>query len=237
MVSLKEFVGRYRIHDYVKGEVLVTQSEAPEAVYFIKAGLVKAYNLTTQGEEKPISYSQSGEILPLEWVFAKYDHAPYFYEALTDTVVYIIPRPDFLEFVRNRPDVLFDLCHKLVTRRITHQMHIHALQQSKASDKVLYVLDFLTQSYGESTKSGLTKVTIPFAQQDLANFMGLTRETTSIELKKLERQDVIYFERPHFLVDVVKLRHLLDQDAVSPNFDKPPESWVNTYTAYGKTYK
>lgn len=224
MDMFREFAAKYRVHSFAKGEVIVYQDETPTVAYFIKNGVVKTYNITAQGEEKPISFSKKSDIFPVGWVFSKLDKAQYYYEALTYTEVYAIPRNDFIQFLHEQPEVAFGFLQTFAGRQITYQMHINALEQSKAADKVLHILHFLAHSFGVEVVDGLTRISVPMSQQDLANFMGLTRETTSIELKKLERKNMLAYERPYYMVNIPQLKRLLDQDdedgkVLMPEFD------------------
>jgi DNA-binding transcriptional regulator LsrR (DeoR family) len=66
--------------------------------------------------------------------------------------------------------------------------------------------------YGHDVRQNVVKVSLPLTQQDLANFMGLTRETTGIELKRLEKSGVISYNRQNYIVRTDKLNELLDED-------------------------
>ncbi len=212
MQSIDQFLSKYRTKKFAKDEVILTEDERPSNAYCIKSGIVKTYNLTSQGQEKPISFDLTGEVLPVGWVFGRLNHTQYFYEAFTDCELYGFPRKDFIDFLKSQPELLYEFTDTMVQRNLYFQMRINALEQSKAADKVVHTLYFLCMRYGVDVKPHMVQIQLPLTQQDLANFMGLTRETTGIELKKLERSKIIKYFHQRYIVHTDKLNDLLDSD-------------------------
>jgi len=208
----KQFIDHYRVLKFSKGEIILFEGEVPSCAYVIKKGVVKTYNLTSDGQEKPISFDVELETFPVGWVFGKQRSTQYFYEAFTDCSVYCIPRDELMHFVKNNPKLLFSYFDYFVGRYLNYQMRINALEQSKAADKVLHTLYFLALRFGQEIRPNLVKIILPLTQQDLANFMGLTRETTGIELKRLEKSGVITYNRQNYVVRTNKLNELLDEE-------------------------
>lgn len=206
------FLGKYRARKYQKGEIILVQGEIPECAYIIKAGIIKTYNLTSQGEEKPLTFDVPSEIFPVGWLYGHSKWAQYYYEAFTDCDLYCIPRSDFIDFIKSHPDEMFEHLDKMANRYISFQMRVNALEQSKAINKVINTLHFLCLGFGKDVKKNLVKIDLPLTQQELANFMGLTRETTGIELKKLQQKGIITYRRQNYLVKTDRLNELLDED-------------------------
>lgn len=212
MNKYEQFIGKYYVKRYRKGEILLVQGEVPQAMYLLKKGIVKTYNLTAQGEEKPISFDSAGEIFPIAWTFGRARYAQYYYEAFTDCEVYSIPRNEYLDFLQATPEVVYDRFTDFVDRYLNFQMRINALEQSKAATKILNTLHFLCLRFGRDIRKNVVHIQLPLTQQDLANFMGLTRETTGIELKKLQRQGLLDYKRQNYIVRTDKLNELLDEE-------------------------
>jgi CRP-like cAMP-binding protein len=212
MEEFKKFLKGYHVRRFSKGELIMVQGEVPSCAYVIKKGIVKTYNLTSQGEEKPIGFDVSDEIFPIGWVFSKISRAQYYYEAFTDCELYCIPAQDLIAFMMRDSESLFEYFNYFVTRHLNFQMRVNALEQSKAASKVLNTIHYLCVRYGIEAKKDLVRIQLPLTQQDLANFMGLTRETTGIELKKLQRKGVLTYRKQNYVVRTDKLNDLLDED-------------------------
>lgn len=210
--SFARYIRKYPLKHFEKGQIIFVQDVEPTCVYVIKQGIVKVYNLTADGDEKPISYDMPGEFLPIGWTFGKLQATQYYYEAFIDTDVYCIPREEYISFLKQNPDVLYQAFEYFVSRYMNFQMRINALAQSKASSKVLHTIHFLALRFGADVKKHTVKILLPLTQQELANFMGLTRETTSIELKKLQDQKILSYRQQKYTVHTNRLNELLDEE-------------------------
>jgi len=212
MDDYQRFLQTFHLKKFDKGELILVQGEVPECALVVKKGVVKTYNLTSQGEEKPIAFDIKGEIFPIGWVFKKARRAQYYYEAFTDVEVYCVPPAEYLSYIQRDTARMFKVFDYFVSSYLGFQMRINALEQSKAAAKVLHTIHFLCLRFGVDVKDNLVKVQVPLTQQDLANFMGLTRETTGIELKKLQRQGILTYKKQNYLVRTDKLNELLDEE-------------------------
>lgn len=78
---------------------------------------------------------------------------------------------------------------------------------SRAFEKVTSSLLICAQSFGEKHGSNVV-LTLPLTHRDIATLSGLTRETTCLEMKKLEKKGLIE-KMGRFLVirDVNRLEH------------------------------
>lgn len=212
MKELEKFLKQYHTKHFSKGELLFVQSEVPQCAYVIKSGIVKTYNLTAQGEEKPISFDGKGEVFPIGWLFSKIKWTQYYYEAFTDCEVYCLPRDDYVNFLQQTPAIMYEVIQSFIDFQLNYQMRINALEQSKASAKVVNTIHFLCLRFGKDIKEDMVSIQLPLTQQEFANFMGLTRETTGIELKKLQRKGILTYKRQKYTVKTDKLNELLDED-------------------------
>lgn len=184
----------------------------PTYAFGIKKGIIKTYNLTAKGEEKPIGFGTKRELFPLAWIFDKIHTAQYFYEALSDCELYAVPKDNLIEFIKNHPKAMFQLLDRCVWEAMTNEMRINALGQSKASDKVLHIIHYLALCFGRDLQRDVVEIPLPLTQQDVANFTGLTRETISMEFKKLASQKIIFSRNRNLVVLTDRLDNLLDDD-------------------------
>lgn len=211
------FLQKYHTRKFDKGELILVQGETPDCVFILKKGVVKTYNLTSQGEEKPIGFDVQGDIFPLAWVFGRVSRVAYYHEAFTRCELYCVPREDYKAYITKDTARLMGVFESFMSEYVLYQLRINALEQSKAADKVLNTLHFLCLSFGVDVRKDVVKIRIPFTQQDLANFMGLTRETTGIELKKLQRKSILTYKRQNYIVRTDKLSELLDEEYDTSN--------------------
>jgi CRP/FNR family cyclic AMP-dependent transcriptional regulator len=186
---LMTFLQDCPVRTFNKGEIIIFQGEAPRAAYVVKSGVVKAYNLSVNGDEKPVSFYSDQEIFPASWVYGKMPSAVYYYEAFTaDVSVYLVNREDYIAFMKSQPELMFAELERLITNHLGQTMRLNALQHSRASDKLIYTLHYLALSHGRTLGPQHMEITLDLTHQDFANLTGLTRETAATELNKLKHQ-------------------------------------------------
>ncbi len=207
-VKWNRFISKYDTHRYDKGEIILLQDEVPDNIRIIKSGVVKTYDIDSNGEEKTVSFDNVREIFPLGWAFKQIERTQYFYQAFTDCEVIVIPRDEFVRYLRLNPRMGSEMYADMASRFINMQSRILSLQQSKAPDKILYTLKFLCGRFGVEVKEDVALVKIALTQQELSDFIGLTRETTSLELKKLEKAGVLKYKDRNYLVNLAKLEEV-----------------------------
>ncbi|MGH9858073.1 MAG: Crp/Fnr family transcriptional regulator [Acidobacteriota bacterium] len=212
MDTYQKFLKQFRIKRFKKGELILVQGEVPTCAHIVKSGVVKAYNLTQAGEEKPIGFDTEGDLFPIAWVFSKIRSTMYYYEAFTDCEIYCVPLQDYQEFIHEDVERMTDVYDDFIRKVIGFQMRINALEQSKAHTKIINILHCLCVNYGVPQRGDVVKIKLPLTQQDMANFIGLTRETTGIELKKLQKKGVLTSKKQHYYVHKDKLNGFLDED-------------------------
>ncbi len=223
--AILEFASHYPVKKFAKGELLLVEGEAPGCGYIIKKGIVKGYAITAEGVEKPIAFDTVGELFPVGWVFNKIRWSQYYYGAFTDCELYCVPRQDYLDFIQKNPDLSFGLFNDFIDNYLYFQMRINALEQSKATDKIIHTLHYLALRFGREIKADTVQITIPLTQQELANIMGLTRETTGIELNRLSKRGIIRQDRQkQYTVFTDRLNEALDVEYGSGRVDVPVAS-------------
>jgi CRP/FNR family transcriptional regulator, cyclic AMP receptor protein len=214
--QLSAFLSSYPLRTYKKGEIIVFQGEAPRTSYVISSGVIKAYNLSLDGDEKPVAFYSANDIFPEAWSFGLVPSATYYFEALTKEVkLHLVEREVLMNFIKADPSMLYSVLERQVKLRLSSTMHINALQYSRASDKLLYSLHFLCLNLGDTKKPGELELELNLTHQDLANLTGLTRETTAMELNKLKRSGVIsYGPRQPYKLHLNKMASMINDQYI-----------------------
>lgn len=207
---LLEALARYPVRHFAAGEMILYQGEVPSSAFVLKKGIAKVYNISAQGDEKPVAFNCQPDLLASAWVFSKCNGALFFYEAHTDCEVYAVPRDDFLNLIKQDNAVLIQLVDRYVSVITASTLQLHALEFSKASDKIIHMLFYLCQAHGIEEDGKIT-IDLPLTQQELANLLGLTRETTGIELLKLKRDGLLTLSKKRYKIDREQLMKLIGE--------------------------
>jgi CRP/FNR family cyclic AMP-dependent transcriptional regulator len=214
---LKTFLERHPIRKFKKGEIIIFQGEAPQHAFVVKSGTVKAYNLSVNGDEKPVAFYPADNVFPASWIYGKVPSAIYYYEAFTpDVEVYLIDRNKYVTFIRRSPELLYQELERLLSDQLGGSMRLNALQHSRASDKLIYTLHYLALTHGKPINNGVIEITLDLTHQDFANLTGLTRETAATELNKLKKQEIInYGKNLPYQLNLSKLLQLVNDQFIS----------------------
>lgn len=215
--KLQEFLATYPIKKFEKGEIIIFQGEAPRSAFVVQSGVVKAYNISVSGDEKPVGFYTENSMFPGAWVFQKTPSAVYYYEAFTDQVrLYGVPREDYVDFLKANHDVMFDELERRAGDQLAKSMRLNALQHSRAGDKLIYTLHYLALSHGKKLDQDTTEVTLSLTHQDFANLTGLTRETAATELNKLKHAGIItYGKNTPYQIRLDKMATMLNDQYIA----------------------
>lgn len=210
--ELRSFYRRYPTVKFRKGETIVQQDELPKCVYAVKNGVVKVSNVSGTGDNQSISFEIVDDILPLCWAFSKSTRALFYYQAYTDCELYVIDKEAFE--AHSKHDINFT--HAMLTRQVSahvgNMLQVDALEKARAYTKLLYTFRYFCLRYGRDIKKNLVKIYVPLTQQELANTTGLTRETTTLELKKMKKQKIISMKHKYYTVNTQRLNEKIDDD-------------------------
>ncbi len=195
----------YPTRKFAKGEIIIYQGEVPSAVYVIKEGLVRMYNLSGNGEMNVLGYNLQYEIFPTAWTFDRAQSSMFFFEAASDTVLYCIPKRDFQKLLASNKSLQQTLLFHYIDAYVGQMVRLNALQYSRASDKILHTLYYLSMRFGKQMRGDKVLITMKFTQQEFADLVGLTRETTGIELNKLRKEGIVSFSKQNYVIDKSRL--------------------------------
>ncbi len=195
-----------------KRSVVLYQGEIPRYVYIVLKGVIKSYSLTTSGEEQVIKLYAKNSIFTVPWLFGKSNHSLYYYEAQTDCVLACIDKATFLETLENDSELQREMLDYFATVYTGSMVHITALEQARAREKVLTILYYLCLTNGTEFKPGKYKVELHLTHSIIASLCGITRETTALELSKLKKDSVVRYTARYYLIDKQAIEKLLGED-------------------------
>lgn len=212
MDSLQDFLNRYKTRSYEKCCTILQQDVAPDCAFVVKKGVIGTYNVTESGDEHPIGFGLRGKCFPLGWLFGKTYRTQYFYRTLSACEVYMVPKEELLTFLGTSAQAMSQVLDQCVGELLNHEMRINALSQARAGDKVLRTMHYFALCFGRDIRTDVVEIPIPLTQQEIANFAGLTRETTGAELKQLAARGVLSVKRKKYIVMTNQLNRLLDDE-------------------------
>jgi len=203
--KLQKFFSKGKLLRYKRRETILRSGDSPQGVYFVNKGYIRLYSISESGEELTLIIFKPHDFFPMMWAINGTANENYL-EAITDAQLYRSPKADFLHFLADNSDVSFDLTSHILIRMGGLLKRMEHLAFGSASQKVASILMICAERFGEKKGDGAI-IHIPLTHRDVAMLVGMTRETVSIEIKKLERKGIIeYAGRSIFIKDTRKLQ-------------------------------
>ena len=187
--KLDLFFSQFRRLNYKKHEVIVRPGDPPAGVFYLSRGYVRVYNLSESGQELSLIIFKPGDFFPMIWAFNDVPLNQYC-EAMTSIEVYRTSKEEFREFLYRNPEVLWEVTSKILVRLRGLLERMEYMIFGNAYKKVASILVICAERFGIKKGQNIV-VRVPLTHRDVANLIGLTRETTSVELKKLERAGIV----------------------------------------------
>jgi len=190
---------------YKKGEMILRGEEIPTGIFFLNRGYVKTYSFSENGDEFTFIIYRRNDFFPIAWTFND-TRKPYFIETVTPCVIFKRNREEFLEFLNNNPDVLIYIIERLTKRLDGLFERMEHMAFGNAYKKVCSILFILSERFGKETKKTVI-IDLPLTHKDIANLLGIARETVSVEIAKLKKKGIIKNAGKHiYITDIEKLK-------------------------------
>ncbi|MBI2442502.1 MAG: Crp/Fnr family transcriptional regulator [Candidatus Levybacteria bacterium] len=204
--KIELFFGQFKLQRYSKGEIFIRADDDPQGIYFLREGIVKVYAISKKGDELVINIFKPQSFFPMSWALNSTTN-PYYYEAVTDLVVFRAPKAETVAFIRGNPDVLFDLMsrvYKGVDGLLTRMTYLMA---GSAFSRL--ATEILIQAKRFGKKEG-PHVSLSISETELASQSGMTRETVSREMKILKERGLVDLNKSTLIIkDMTKLEEEL----------------------------
>ena len=198
-----------------KRSILLYQGEIPRQAYIVLSGVFKVYRLGTYGEEQVVGFRTKGDMFPETWLFGKTSGALYYYETMENSEVLTVEKSVLLELFDTQPHIKEQVFDYIVNGYTGLLMQITALEQSRAAEKLLLLMYYLMFRYGKQTVSGTYVVNLHLTHTTLGSLMGLTRETTTMELGRLKRKKIISYSSKGFTIYRRELERQLGDESLA----------------------
>lgn len=196
--TLNTFSKNFREVNYKRGDVVIRGDDEPTGVYLLKNGTVKMSSISEDGEELAVNIFKPGTFFPMGWALGEIDNA-YYYQTLSSAKMVRVPKAEFVQFLKDNPEVLYDLTRRIVIGLDGLIFNIRHLLTGSASSKIAVTLYTLARRFGIK-KHGHIEIGLTLTHQEISNFVGLTRETTTISINRLIKEGLILQKQRKLIV-------------------------------------
>lgn len=190
--ALKDFNGVKSATSYPAGALLFLERQSARGVFVLCAGEVKLSISSASGKALILRIAKAGEILGL---MATMSGIPYEVsaETLHPCQIAFIHRDDFMHFVAKHPEAYKNVVHQMSSlySGACDQLRTVALSAS-APEKLARLLLGWSDEAKASKPGGAVK--LPLTHEEIAEFIGTTRQTVSRTLSEFRSRRLVVLE-------------------------------------------
>lgn len=197
--TLSDFIDKFKPVHYKKGSVILQADDDLSSILYIKNGYVRAYRISEEGEELTLIILEPGDIFPLACGINESVNE-YYLEALSNLEIYRIPKERFMQFIKDDPEIFYQVADNSLGRYRGLLTRMEHLVLGNAYTKIATTILVCADRFGEK-QGGNIIVKIPLTQKDIATLAGVTRETTCLEMKKLEKQGIVSHQGKYVIIN------------------------------------
>ena len=197
-----------RVRSFKRHDLIYAPAQPGQSVLIVAVGRVKIKDVTPDGKETILAFLEEGEIFG---ELALLDGQPRqeYAEAVVDSQVLSLPRDDVLWLMANRPETALSITKLIGLRRRRVETRLRNLLFLSSRDRMVHMLLELRDSHGEQT-GDRCQILLPLSHQDLASLIGVTRETATVVLGRLQASRLIKMERRRItILDAPRLTALV----------------------------
>jgi CRP/FNR family cyclic AMP-dependent transcriptional regulator len=194
-----------RRRDYRRGTVLMREADRSDWVFVLRSGRVKVSVDTASGTEVVLAVRGPGALLG---EFSALDREPRSatVTALEPVSGLIVPLTEFEKFLTANGRVAYLLIRTVISRLRDADRKRIEFGAHDTIGRVAARLIEMADRFGQSTPDGL-KIALPFSQDELAGWIGASREAVSKALGVLRAAGTIKTSRMSVVVrDLADLR-------------------------------
>ncbi|MGE5416692.1 MAG: Crp/Fnr family transcriptional regulator [Acidobacteriota bacterium] len=203
--ELKKVESKSNERIYPKGTTIFVEGQDTDGIYIVTSGLIKIVKLSKDGREKTLAILGEGEILGEMALFEQNSRSAAA-ETLEQTTVAVISKVDFEMLIDQIPHLGRKVISILGERLREADQQIKDLLFLNARSRVICNLVQLAEKHAKLEK-GQMKVSLKLTHAELANLIGVSRETATKIITDLQDTGLITIERKQIVVhDLEKLQ-------------------------------
>lgn len=195
-----EFAKQFPLRSFSKGEVIMSEGNVLDKLLAIRSGFIKVTSLDDTGTERMLWIAGQDDLVPSEHLFLTHHTLAFFYTALTDCTAHVVNKREFLEHTRSSLGLMTDVATTMSAQYDDLLLRVDSIGQPSVHEKLLATLRYLAERFSASTVVDLHRLGLNLTHQDIADMIGSTRETTSLELQKLRQMGCIDYNRSSFVI-------------------------------------
>jgi len=182
-----------------KGDIIIHEGSPTSYIIYLKSGLVKEYFKGAQEKEQILQIVRKFSYLGLSSLFGdKVNH--YSYAALTDITVCYIDISVFYQLIKQNGSFGYEILVSVARDNLNNFNRFMKQSQKKTYGRVADAILYFSKIIYESKE-----FEIPFTRQELADLIGISRESATRVLTKFHEDGIISLHDRQIRIDNLPL--------------------------------
>lgn len=187
--QLADVMGSIIRRKYKKGQIVFFEGDVSDKFYIINSGKIKIFKYTKEGKEQILYILSEGDFIGYLSLLkkGKFDFNA---EALEDVHVCMLTKDDFDKLVKKTPEISLKILENLHDRLVSLENLVQTLSTKDIEARIAGILINFAKEFGREESEGII-IEMPLSREEMANYIGVTRETMSRKLSSMEDDGVI----------------------------------------------
>ncbi len=189
---------RSRVKSFPKNSPVYLPGDVAEAVYVLLEGRIRLMSLTEQGKQGILAFIDPGDLFG-ELAVAGVDEREEYAEAAVNSKVLAIPRTALDPVMQKNAAVTLSITKLIGWRRQKLERRLRNLLFHSNRERLIGLLWELLPQYGKNCADGVL-LDIKLSHQELANLIGVTRESVTVTLGELQQENLVQLGRQRIVI-------------------------------------
>ncbi|MCI1581064.1 MAG: Crp/Fnr family transcriptional regulator [Clostridium beijerinckii] len=187
--ELLDIVNMINHKEYIKGDIIFSEGNIANTLYFVNEGKIKLYRYTKDGKEQILHILSEGDFFG-ELDLIKPSTYRFNAKAIVDAKVCTLTKDELKDAMMRKPEIGIKLLETVRERLSKVEDLVQNLATKDVDSRMAYLITDLMTSYGENIEDSIS-IKLQISRGDMANYIGVTPETISRKLKKFEDEKII----------------------------------------------
>jgi len=174
---------------YKKGQMLFFEGDVSDKFYIINHGKIKVFKYTKEGKEQILYVLSEGDFIG-DLSLLKKGKFDFNAEALEDVSACILTKDDFDKIVKKVPEISLRILENIHDRLVSLENLVQTLSTKDIEARIAGLLLRFGSEYGIALGKTV-EIDMPLSREEMANYIGITRETMSRKLSLMEEEGMI----------------------------------------------
>lgn len=183
---------------FSKRELIFSSDDLANSVYLVESGGIRCYEYI-DGDERTRSIYFSGDILGSEQLFGRHKYDFYAEVFSEKAVIRVLSYSKFKSILKNDTELCFSFMRHLERQKIFWFKRFVVKSSEKSEELLIVFLEELAQKVGRQVGLEILIPNLP-KHQDIADLLGISRQTVSSTLHRLKERNQVYYDRKRLII-------------------------------------